>query len=196
MVPQKGGESCDVLRVGVLSLVSQLVHGFLHVDGVPVGDGIEDQSECAQLFFLPLSQGVSDFAAVAMMDSPCQFVALFLPVELDEDAAAERGIVDRVQDVQGLDQAAQMHEGAGACCRAVPGLQDAHDAGGLEMSQFEGSGEPHQIVPVLDDEFDVDGAFGDLPEGSVVGGLVHSPETCPADIFRHQRARTCARGRR
>ena len=64
-----------------------------------------------------------------------------------------------------------------------PGLQDAHDAGGLEMSQFEGSGEPHQIVPVVDDEFDVDGAFGDLPEGSVVGGLVHSPETCPADIF-------------
>jgi hypothetical protein len=55
-----------------------------HVDGVPMDDGVEGQPEGAELFLLALPQGASDFATLPVMDTPAEFVAQLLPVELKQ----------------------------------------------------------------------------------------------------------------
>lgn len=182
MLPENGRQSGDVLRVDVEALLAQPCKRFLHADGVPVRDGIECQAERSQPLFLPLPQGVRTFAPVAMADPSGELVAKLLPVELDENAAPEVRVVDAVQDVQGLDEASQMHEGPRERGGAVPRLQDAHDARSLEMAEPERTRESDQVFPVVDDELDVDGSLGDFAQGAVLCGLVRSPETRTADV--------------
>jgi len=74
--------------------LAELSQGFLHVDGVPMYNGVEGQSEGSELLFLPLAKRTSDFATLAMMDAPSETVAQFLAIKLDEDAPTEGGIID------------------------------------------------------------------------------------------------------
>lgn len=64
--------------------------------------GIEGETQAAQLLFLPLLKRTPDFAAFAMMDTPAEAVTQFSMVELGQDAAAERRVVDVVKDVDRL----------------------------------------------------------------------------------------------
>jgi len=88
--------------------LAELAHGFLHVDSVPVDDGVEGETENPKLLLLALTQRASDFAPIAVMDAPTELVAQFLPVELKQDPSAERSVVDVSQDVQRLDDAPQL----------------------------------------------------------------------------------------
>src|SRR3546814_9744849 len=42
--------------------LAELAHGFLHVDSVPVDDGVEGETEDPELLLLALTQRASDFA--------------------------------------------------------------------------------------------------------------------------------------
>jgi hypothetical protein len=72
MAPDQRGEVGEVLVADVDTVPPQLLDGFLHVDGVPVHDGIEGKAKGAKLLFLPLAKRTSDFAAFAMVNAPAE----------------------------------------------------------------------------------------------------------------------------
>ena len=102
MAPDQRGEAGDIVVADIHSVQPDLANGFLHVDGVPMHSGIEGETQAAQLLFLPLLKRTPDFAAFAMMDTPAEAVTQFSMVELGQDAAAERRVVDVVKDVDRL----------------------------------------------------------------------------------------------
>jgi len=67
MAPDQRGEVGEIVVADVHAVQPDLVDGFLHVDGVPVHDGIEGEAKGAKLLFLPLLKRASDFAALAMV---------------------------------------------------------------------------------------------------------------------------------
>ncbi len=54
MSPDQRGEVGEVVVANVYAVRPDLLNGFLHVDGVPVHDGVEGEAEGAELLFLPL----------------------------------------------------------------------------------------------------------------------------------------------
>lgn len=100
--PHDGGKASLVDWVDRASFPFDLANDFLHVDGVPVGNGVEDQTEDAKVFLLPLPQRISDFPALAQEQLAAEAVAGFLPVELDENAPAESRVVDISEDMESL----------------------------------------------------------------------------------------------
>ena len=84
MAPDQRGEVGDIVVADVHSVQPDLANGFLHVDGVPMHDGIESEAKGAKLFFLPLLERTPDFAAFAMMNAPAEAMAQFSMVELGQ----------------------------------------------------------------------------------------------------------------
>ena len=70
-----------------MSLGLEVLDDGLHVGGVPEGDRVEHEAEGAELFLLPFPETRGEFAASAVADTPGEAVAIFLPIELNEDAA-------------------------------------------------------------------------------------------------------------
>jgi len=60
MAPDQRGEVGDVVVVDIHALLPDVANGLLHVDGVPVDDGIEGEAQGAKLLFLPLLKRASD----------------------------------------------------------------------------------------------------------------------------------------
>ncbi len=58
----------NVFVADIHAVSSGLLDGFLHVEGIPVHDGIEGKAEGPELFFLPLLERASDFTAFAVMN--------------------------------------------------------------------------------------------------------------------------------
>jgi len=102
MAPNERGEVGEVVVADVHAVCPDLLKGFLHVDGVPMYDGVEGEAEGAELLFLPLPKRASDLAALAVVDASAEAVTQFGVVELGEDAPPERRVVDGAQDVDGL----------------------------------------------------------------------------------------------
>ena len=78
MAPDQRGEVSDVVVADIHSVRPDLADGLLHVDGVPMHDGIESEAKGAKLLFLPLLKGTSDFAAFAVVNAPAEAMAQFL----------------------------------------------------------------------------------------------------------------------
>ena len=131
MSPNQRREVGDICIVAACALSRDLAKGFLHVDGVPIGDGVQGEAKGSELLFLPLTKRASDFATLAVMDPPPETVAQFLAIELDENAPTEGGIVDIAQNVDGFYDAPEFGQGASESCRAIFDLQRTHDPGGL-----------------------------------------------------------------
>ena len=182
MPPEYGRQTGDIGGVYDAALCAQLCDGFLHVDGVPVCDGIKGEAKSSKLFFLPLAQGVAHLATISVVDFPCKFVTKLLAVELNKNTPPEVSIVDVVQDMHSLDKTPQMHEGSCEGCGPFPNLQNAHDACGLQMPKFEGSGETNEVFPVFNDEFGIYGALSNCIEGAIVSRFVGTPKPCTTDI--------------
>jgi hypothetical protein len=72
MAPDERGEVEDIVIADVHAVLPHLLDGRLHVDGIPVDDGIEGKAKAAKLFFLPLLKRASDFAALPMVDPPAE----------------------------------------------------------------------------------------------------------------------------
>jgi hypothetical protein len=148
MAPDQRGEVGDVVVADLHAVRPDLADGLLHVDGVPMHDGIEGEAKGAKLLFLPLLKRASDFAALAVVNAPAEAVAQFRVVELGQDAPPERRVVDVAQDVDCLGDPADFGERARQGGRLVPHLKGSHDAGRLEMPEFQRAGEADEIRPV------------------------------------------------
>ena len=95
-----------------MSLGLEIPDDGLHVGGVPEGDRIEHMAESAELFLLPFPVTRGEFAST-VADTPGETVAIFLPIDLNEDAPTLLGIVDIVEHMDGLDDASEFGECAG-----------------------------------------------------------------------------------
>ena len=182
MPPENRRQTRDIRGVYDEALIDQLCERFLHVDCVPVGDGIEGETKGAKLLFLPLAQGVANLPSLSMVDFSGELVAELLPVQLHEDLTTKGRVVDVIQYMQGLDEASQMHKSLCQRSGTITDLKDTHDARRFQVPQLERPGEADQVFPVVNDELGVDHALRDPIEGAVVGGLVGTPQPCPTDI--------------
>jgi len=82
MLVAEGRQSCLVLGPHQKRLAAQLRKYRVHVQGVPQHDHVHDQSECAQLVFLPFTVALEQFAPLAVENLARQAVAAFAEVEL------------------------------------------------------------------------------------------------------------------
>jgi hypothetical protein len=98
MAPDQRGEVGDVVVLDIHALLSNVANGLLHVDGVPVDDGIEGEAQGAELLFLPLLKRASDLPAFTMVNTPAETMTQFRVVELGQNAPPERRIVDVVEN--------------------------------------------------------------------------------------------------
>ena len=90
MVAAERAEALDVLVAGFAAGTGgDVIDGALGVDRVVEDDGVDDQAERIELFFLAVAVGLAELAAAAVADVAGEAVAAFAAVELDQDAAAE-----------------------------------------------------------------------------------------------------------
>ncbi len=64
MAPDQRGEVSDVVVADIHAVRPDLADGLLHIDGVPVHDGIESEAKGAKLLFLSLLERNSGFRRV------------------------------------------------------------------------------------------------------------------------------------
>ena len=67
MAPDQRGEVSDVIVADVHAIQPELANGLLHIDGIPMHDGIEGEAQGAELLFLSLLERTPDFTAFAVM---------------------------------------------------------------------------------------------------------------------------------
>jgi len=72
MAPDQRGVVGDVVVADIHAVRPHLADGLLHVDGVPMRDGIEGEAKRAKLLFLPLLERTPDFTAFAVVDAPAE----------------------------------------------------------------------------------------------------------------------------
>ena len=119
MPPQNGRQPRHICGVDGDAIGAQFFDCGLHVDGIPVGDSVQRESQRAELLFLPLSQRIANLSPVTVIDFSGKLVAEFLAIQLYENSASEICIIDVVQNVQSFDQAPEVHERLGQCGGAV-----------------------------------------------------------------------------
>jgi hypothetical protein len=76
MAPDDWRKARDIGVDDVRSFFSDLGQSFLHIDRIPMGNGVERETESAELFFLALTKRASDFAPFAMTNAATKFVTL------------------------------------------------------------------------------------------------------------------------
>jgi hypothetical protein len=101
---------------------------------------------------------------------------------LNQDASTVAFVVDKAQQVEGLDESAQLLQCSGKPCRTVVGLKGTGEAGCTHDSEFQRSGETQQVVPMFSDEPHVDLIGSKIVEHTVVGFAVDTPESAATHI--------------
>ena len=86
------------------------------------------------------------------------------------------------EHVQRFDDAAKFGERAGQSGRTVLDLQDPHDGASMDATQLQRPGQAQHVLPVLDDEVDVNAVTGEPVQQAVIDGLVDAPEPGVADV--------------
>ena len=124
MPMSKGRDAGEFVRIHRASMSLEVLDDSLHVGGVPEGDHVEHEAESAEFFFLPFPVACDELAASTVTHAPGEAVAVFLPIELDEDASALLGIVDIVEHMDRFDDASKFGESAGEWCGAFLHLEN------------------------------------------------------------------------
>ena len=132
MPMSKGRDAGELVGINRASMGLEVLDDGLHVRGVPEGDHVEHEAESADFFFLPSPVAGGELAASTVTHAPGEAVAVFLPIELDEDAPALLGIVDIVGHMDRFDDASKFGESAGKWCGPFLDLENAHDRIGLD----------------------------------------------------------------
>ena len=86
--------------------------GVVHVLGVPGHEGVERETERAELVLLALAVGLAQLALVAVEDDAGNGVAVFVTGQSDACRAAQLLAVDPAEQVQGLGEAAELGDRA------------------------------------------------------------------------------------
>jgi hypothetical protein len=169
MAPDQRGEVGDVVVLDIHALLSNVANGLLHVDGVPVDDGIEGEAQGAELLFLPLLKRASNLPTFTMVNTPAETMTQFRVVELGQNAPPERRIVDVVKNVDCLGDPADFRKCTSQTGRFIPDLECSHDSRCLEMPEFQRAGQADHVGPVFPDQRKIDGAFAEAVERTVIG---------------------------
>ena len=136
-----------VLWAHVEALGAELVQRRVHVDRVPEHDDVDHKAQGPELVLLALAVALAQFAALAVEHSTGKLMPALAAVELHQDAAPVCLVVDVGQQVEALDHAAPLLQGAGQPGRAVVSLQGADQPGGLHGAELERAGQDHGNDP-------------------------------------------------
>src|SRR5208282_1888743 len=119
-----------ILFVHRIPFLSELFQDCLHVNCIPEHDHIDDESECAELVFLPFAIALPQLAPFTAENDARNTVPTFTPIELCKGASAHVFVVDEAQRMQGFVDAPEFGDALRQSSRVITDLQGAHDAGG------------------------------------------------------------------
>ncbi len=102
VVPHERREAGEFLVADVEAVRAQLVDRGVHEPGVEQHQGVEDQTEGADLVLNAVLVALVELPLPAVEDLPGEGVAALLEVRLALDLAAVAGLVGQAQDMQGL----------------------------------------------------------------------------------------------
>ena len=119
---------------------------------------------------------VPDFAEAVEEHGAGQCVAGFAFVQAGGDALAQSGVLCPFQDEQGPFEAAVFAQGFREAVLTWVGTKLAEHQGRGDGSGFDGGGQAQDLIPVLFEVFDVDGAADDWFQ-AVVFGFVRCVDT-------------------
>src|SRR5271165_5224539 len=173
---------CQFTRSGEVLVVHRMAGGAelpgdaAHVHGVPDQHGIGEQAEAAGLVHDLLVVAGAEVALVGEKDPSGEDVAELAAVELQLYGLAQRLLVDVAQDMDGLDQAPELGQCIGQTVGGGRVGEALHDDMGRRHPGFQRRDQTHQLIPLLNDDADVDGAAEQWLEWAVVGGAIDAAE--------------------
>lgn len=164
------------------ALLAKLTQRRIHVDRVPEHNHVDDQSERAELILLALPIPLPQLPALAVKGGARKHVTALTAVELNEDATAVAVVVEVVEQVDGLDDAAEFGQRPRKPCRAVVGLKRSDKPRGLHHAKLQGAGKAQQVVPLLGNQLGVDAIGSQTIEGAVIGRGINAPQAGSARV--------------
>ena len=147
-----------------------------HVHGVPDQHGIREQAEAAGLVHDLLVVAGAEVALVGEKDPSGEDVAKLAAVELQLDGLAQLLFVDVAQDMDGLDQAPELGQCTGQTVGGGRVGEALHDHMGRCHPGFQRRDQTYQLIPLLDNDADVDGAAEQWLERAIIGGAIDAAE--------------------
>lgn len=146
------GEACNVVLAHWLSVRTQLCDRDVEIPGVPQGDRVDDDSECAELVFLSFPVFLVELAAFAVEDFARQSVAGLLDGGLcihDSAVGVIKG-VDHGEKVLGLGDASILGEGLSQRRRTSVAAKHPQYVVGTDLMGDQGPGYPKHVWPPRD----------------------------------------------
>ena len=96
-----------------MAVGAELLDDPLGVERVVENDGVDDQAERAELFFLAFAVGLAQLAPAAVEDVRAEVVAAFAAVELTDDRPTVVRVVAVVEEVDRLRDSSDVRERPG-----------------------------------------------------------------------------------
>lgn len=158
VVPDERGEADDILVADVVTIGGKLGDGGVHVPGVEEDQGVEDESEGADLVFHPVLVALVELTGAAVEDLPGERVAVFLEVGLHLDLPSVAGLVGQAQDVQGLRDPPAVGDRVAERGRAPVAGEHPDHVVRADGSGVDGADDPQDVLPVPLDPGEVDPA--------------------------------------
>jgi hypothetical protein len=94
------------------------------------------------------------------------------------------GLVDVAQDMNGFDQTPELGQGVGQAVGGGRVGEALHDNMGRRHPGFQRRDQAYQLIPLLDDDADVDGATKQWLQRAVVAGAVDTAEDLVRQVLR------------
>ena len=110
LVPERR-KPCLILRLNRVALAAKQSQDGVRVQPVPQDDHVDDQTEGAELILLAFAVPLVQLAALAVENVAGQGVPAFAEIELLQGTAPAVLVVDEVQRVDGLVDAADLGDG-------------------------------------------------------------------------------------
>lgn len=154
----QGRDAGEVLVLHLVPGGAELVDDASNVDGIPDQYGIGEQAEAAGLVHHLFVVTGAEAALVGKEQPLGKDMAELAAVELQLDGVAKRLLLDVAQDVQRLHQAPELAQRGGETVGGVRVDQALHDDMSRGQPVLQRRHEANQLIPLLDDEFDIDAA--------------------------------------
>jgi hypothetical protein len=103
MLVTKRRQAGNILVADREAFGTQLSQGGIHIDGIPQDDEVDHEAEGAKLVLLAIAVALAQLPAAPMEDDTGELVALFTPVELDQDAPAVGLVINVIPRPLNLD---------------------------------------------------------------------------------------------
>lgn len=152
-------------------MAAEVGEGGVGVDGVPADDGVGERGEAFALEVLVIGGTVAEPAEVGEEQVASQGVEGFAFVELGVYPSAVVGVVEVLQQGDGLDDPAVLLDGLGELILARGGLEAGDEQRRGEVAMADGRGDAEHVVPAGDDPVGADGVAEQIGGGGAGGGV-------------------------